>query len=98
MLKKIIKVTLRKIRKELVYTLIIVLSLTIGIVSSLLLLLYVFDDLSYDQFHEKKDRIVRVVSHITESDDEFTWHTTQIPFGPQAREDYPEIDEFVRIL
>ena len=98
MLKNIIKVTLRKIRKELVYTLIIVLSLTIGIVSSLLLLLYVFDDLSYDQFHEKKDRIVRVVSHIKESDDEFTWPTTQIPFGPQAREDYPEIDEFVRIL
>lgn len=97
MFKSIIKVTIRKIRKEFGYTLLIVLGLTIGIVSSLYLLLYVFDDLSYDQFHHNKDRIVRVLSHITESDDEFTWPTTQFPFGPQAREDYPEVEQFVRI-
>lgn len=98
MFKNIIKVTLRKISKEFGYNLIIILSLTIGIVSSLFLLMYVFDDLSYDQFHKNKDRIVRVLSHITESDEEFTWYSTQRPFGPQAKEDYPEIEEFVRII
>jgi putative ABC transport system permease protein len=98
MFKNIIKVILRNIRKEFGYTLIIVLSLTIGIVSSLFLLMYVFDDLSYDQFHKNKDRIVRVLSHITESDDEFTWYSTQRPFGPQAKEDYPEIEEYVRLI
>jgi putative ABC transport system permease protein len=98
MFKNIIKVTLRNIRKDFGYTLIIVLSLTIGIVSSLFLLMYVFDDLSYDQFHEKKDRIVRVLSHITESDDEFIWYSTQWPLGPQAKEDYPEIEEYVRLI
>jgi len=98
MFKNIIKVTIRKIRKEIGYALLIVLSLTIGITSSLLLLLYVFDDLSFDQFHEKKDRIVRVLSHIKESDDEFTWPSTQYPLGPQARQDYPEVEEFVRII
>ena len=79
MFKNIIKVILRNVRKKFGYTLIIVLSLTIGIVSSLFLLMYVFDDLSYDQFHEKKDRIVRVLAHITESDDEFTWSVVQRP-------------------
>ncbi|HEC41948.1 MAG TPA: ABC transporter permease, partial [Bacteroides sp.] len=98
MFKSIIKVTLRKIRKDIGYSLIIVLGLAIGIVSCLYLLLYVFDDLSYDQYHKNKDRIVRVISHIKESDDEFTWPTTQRPLGPQAREDYPEIEEFVRII
>ena len=98
MFKNIIKVILRNVRKKFGYTLIIVLSLTIGIVSSLFLLMYVFDDLSYDQFHEKKDRIVRVLAHITESDDEFTWSVVQRPFGPQAKEDYPEIEEYVRFI
>ena len=97
MFKNILKVAIRKIRKEFGYSFIIVLGLTIGIVSSLFLLLYVFDDLSYDQFHTKKDRIVRVISHITETDDEFTWGVAQIPFAHQAREDYPEIEEFARI-
>jgi len=97
MFKNVIKVTIRKITKEFGYTFIIVLGLTIGIVSSLFLLLYVFDDLSYDQYHEKKDRIVRVISHIEETDDEFTWGVAQIPFAHQAREDYPEIEEFARI-
>lgn len=98
MFKNIIKVTLRKISKEFGYSLIIIFSLTIGIVSSLFLLMYVFDDLSYDQFHKNKDRIVRVLSHITESDDEFTWYSTQRPFGPQAKEDYPEIENYVRMI
>ncbi len=97
MFKNILKVAIRKIRKELGYSFIIVLGLTIGIVSSLFLLLYVFDDLSYDQFHKNKDRIVRVISHIKETDDEFTWGVAQIPFAHQAREDYPEIEEFARI-
>jgi len=97
MFRNILKVAIRKIRKEFGYSFIIVLGLTIGIVSSLFLLLYVFDDLSYDQFHTNKDRIVRVISHITETDDEFTWGVAQIPFAHQAREDYPEIEEFARI-
>ncbi len=97
MFKNLIKIAIRKIRKEFGYSFIIVLGLTIGIISSLFLLLYVFDDLSYDQYHENKNRIVRVISHITETDDEFTWAVAQIPFAHQAREDYPEIEEFTRI-
>jgi len=97
MFKNILKIAIRKIRKELGYSFLIVFGLTIGIVSSLFLLLYVFDDLSYDQFHKNKDRIVRVISHIKETDDEFTWGVAQIPFAHQAREDYPEIEEFARI-
>jgi putative ABC transport system permease protein len=97
MLKNVLKVTLRRVRKDFGYTLLIVLGLTIGITNSLFLLLYVFDDLSYDQFFEYKDRIVRVLSHITESDDEFTWISTQQPFGPRVKQDYPEVEQFVRV-
>ena len=95
--RNIIKITIRRIKKEFGYCMLVFLSLTAGIVSSLLLLLYVFDDLSYDQFHTYKDRIVRVVSQVKQPDEELVVGTTQMPFGPQAKEDYPEIEEFVRI-
>jgi putative ABC transport system permease protein len=97
MLKNILKATLRKLKKDLGYTLLIILGLSIGITSSLFLLLYVFDDLSFDKFFEHRDRMVRVVSHITESDDEFTWLSTQLPLGPQMYEDYPDVEQFVRV-
>ena len=98
MFKNLIKIALRIIRKDLFYSLFNIIGLTIGICSSLFLLLYIYDELSYDQYHEKADNIYRVVSHITEPDDAFTWVVAQIPFAPQVKEDYPEVDEYVRFI
>ena len=72
--------------------------LTLGISSALFLIIYVGDELSYDHFHEKADRIYRVSSKITTTDDQFTWNVAMVPFGPQAAQDYPEIQSFVRFF
>ncbi|MBE3084584.1 MAG: ABC transporter permease, partial [Bacteroidetes bacterium] len=60
--------------------------------------IYVADEVSYDRYHEKADRIYRVSSKITEPDDQFTWNVAQIPFGPQVVQDYPEVQSFVRFI
>ena len=62
------------------------------------LIIYVSDEVSYDRYHEKADRIYRVSSDITETDDHFTWTVAQIPFGPQVVQDYPEVQSFVRFF
>ena len=80
------------------YSLLNILGLTLGISSALFLIIYVSDEISYDQYHEKAGRIYRVSSKITETDDQFTWIVAQIPFGPQAAQDYPEIESFVRFI
>ncbi|MCK7530091.1 MAG: hypothetical protein MZV63_03040 [Marinilabiliales bacterium] len=69
-----------------------------GITSALFLLIYVSDEVSYDSYHEKADRIYRVSSKITETDDQFTWIVAQIPFGPQVAQDYPEVEAYVRFI
>jgi len=61
-------------------------------------LIYVSDEVSYDRYHEKGDRIYRVSSRITETDDQFTWIVAQIPFGPQVAQDYPEVEAYVRFF
>jgi len=91
-----IKFAIRNITKDFGYSLINILGLTIGITSTLLLLIYVFDELSYDKYHEKHAQIYRVSSHITETDDDFIWNVTQIPFATQVKQDYPEVQDAIR--
>ena len=98
MFKNLLKTAVRHIRKHLGYSLLNVLGLTIGITSALFLIIYVSDEVSYDRYHDNADRIYRVSSKITETDDQFTWIVAQIPFGPQVVQDYPEVQSFVRFI
>lgn len=98
MLRNLIKTALRHITKHSGYSILNILGLTLGITSALFLIIYVADEVSYDRYHEKADRIYRVSSKITETDDEFTWIVAQIPFGPQVVKDYPEVQSFVRLF
>jgi putative ABC transport system permease protein len=98
MLKNLIKTAVRHILKHFGYSLLNILGLTIGITSALFLIIYVSDEVSYDKYHEKADRIYRVSSSIKEPDDKFTWVVAQIPFGPQVVHDYPEVESFVRFI
>lgn len=98
MIKNLLKTALRHIRKHIGYSLLNILGLTLGILSALLLIIYVSDELSYDRYHTNADRIYRVSSKITEPDDQFTWTVAQIPMGPQVVQDYPEVQSFVRFI
>lgn len=98
MLLNLLKTAIRHIRKHAGYSLLNIIGLTLGITSALFLAIYVSDELSYDRYHEKADRIYRVSSKITETDDQFTWIIAQIPMGPQVVIDYPEVESFVRFI
>jgi putative ABC transport system permease protein len=60
MFKNIFKIAFRNLLKDRFYSLLNVLGLSIGIAASLLIMLYVVDELSYDDFHNDADRIYRV--------------------------------------
>jgi putative ABC transport system permease protein len=98
MFKNLVKTAVRHIMKHPGYSFLNIVGLTLGITSALFLLIYVSDEVSYDRYHEKADRIYRVSSKITEPDDQFTWVVAQIPFGPKVIEDYPEVEAYVRFI
>ena len=98
MLRSLFQVAIRNFRRDASYSLINIVGLTIGITGSLLLILYVYDDLSFDRYHENADRIYRISSKISEPDDAFNWAVTQVPLAPQLQTDYPEVEEAVRVL
>ena len=96
MIKNLLIIALRNFKKDKWYSLLNVLGLTIGITFSLFLIFYVTDELNYDRYHEKADRIHRIVTYVTERDKETNFTITQLPLGPTLKRDFPEVEEMVR--
>ena len=75
MLKNVIKTSFRFLSKNKVYTLINVLGLALGLATSMLIFLYVSDELSYDKFHKDYSNIHRVQEHYIWGDYDQFWAT-----------------------
>ncbi|MET0244096.1 MAG: ABC transporter permease [Flavitalea sp.] len=97
MLKSYLKLAWRNIRKQPVFSAVNIAGLAIGLAAFWLIALYVGDELSYDRYQEKGDRVVRVVHHASWNESKFDLAPTSAPFGPALKAEYPEIEEMVRL-
>jgi putative ABC transport system permease protein len=96
MLKSYLKISLRNLLGGKGYTFINITGLAIGMTCFLLILLFVRNELSYDYFHDKRERIYRIGQEIRQNDDaRFSAHT-QVPLGPSLQNDFPEADRVIR--
>ena len=92
---KLIRSTFRQIRKNIFYTGINISGLAIGVACSLLIWIWVINELSYDKFHKKGDRIYRLIQDM-DFKEPVSWAINQGPLGPALVKDFPEIEEFTR--
>ncbi len=90
-------VALRNLLRYKGYSAINVLGLAIGIACCVLIMLYVQDELSYDQHHEKNDRIYRLAESAVVAGRSIEAAVTPPPWAPVLAEDYPEIEQITRI-
>jgi putative ABC transport system permease protein len=97
MLRNFFVIAWRSMRRQRGYTLLNIVGLTTGISASLLILMYVTQQLSFDVQHLKRDRIVRISSDISEPDDSFRWSVSQGPLGPELARRFPEVEATVRV-
>lgn len=97
MFKALLTIAFRKFRREKEYSTINILGLTLGITCSLFLLLYITDELSYDQHHLNAKNIYRVVTHVKEPEDEYTWVRVQVPLAEELTK-YADIKRAVRFF
>jgi putative ABC transport system permease protein len=96
MIKNLLLIAFRNFGKDKWYSLLNVLGLTLGITFSLFLILYIKDELTYDRYHQKADRIFRIVSYIQERDKNTNWTLTQVPLAPTLKKDFPEVEQSAR--
>ncbi|MFH1120960.1 MAG: ABC transporter permease [Bacteroidota bacterium] len=92
-----LKNTLRIFRRNAVYTFINLTGLSIGLAAGILILLYVFNELSYDRFHRNGNDIYRVNMIFTNPDGSFPSYTIPAAVGPSLATNFPVIRSMARI-
>lgn len=96
MLKNYITIAVRNIIKSPFYALLNILALAVGLTAFIFIYVYVQDEMTFDKYHEKHQRIYRLESdyNIGQKHDRFA--IVPIPMAPALKLEYPEIEAFVR--
>jgi len=90
MFRNYFRVALRNLIKHKTYSAITVSGLAVGMACSILILLYVRDELAFDRFHRNADRVYRFAREFTAGAPMyFTW--TPLPLVPALKTEFPGI-------
>ncbi|WP_153796029.1 ABC transporter permease [Foetidibacter luteolus] len=97
MLKNFFKVAYRNLLRNKGFSFINIAGLAIGMASAMLILMWILNEVSYDQFHEKKDRIYEAWNRAEFSGELNCWNTTPKVLARTLERDLPEVEQSVRV-
>jgi putative ABC transport system permease protein len=98
MLKNYITIAFRNIARQKLYSVINIGGLAIGIACSILLGLYVLNELSYDQFHENASQIVKANMEYDMDGTIGEVSSTPTALLPSMQEKFPEVNTGARLF
>ncbi|MBD0333062.1 MAG: ABC transporter permease, partial [Chitinophagaceae bacterium] len=96
MLRNYFKTALRNLWKYKGYSAINILGLAIGLATCLLILIFVADELSYDKFNKKANRIYRIDGDINFGGTHWILAVAPDPLGATLKKDFPQVEQYVR--
>ncbi|MEO6583918.1 MAG: ABC transporter permease [Ferruginibacter sp.] len=96
MLLNYLKIAFRNLQKHKSFSAINIFGLAIGIATCLLITLYVLDELSYDKYNDKADRIYRVNVDIKFGGADQKFAVASAPLAFTMVKDYPQVESAVR--
>ncbi|PMD96567.1 cell division protein FtsX [Siphonobacter sp. BAB-5405] len=97
MLRNYFLVAWRNLLRNRTFTLINVTGLALGLATCILIMLYVVDEWSYDRFHERADRIVRVVFKGKTEGGSINEAHVMPPVARTLQSSFPEVAEATRL-
>ena len=97
MIKNYLLTALRNIQRHKGYSFINIAGLAIGMACCLLILIFIMTELSYDRFHSRADRIYRLGLNAVMGERIIHMPISNNPTAKVLLEDYPEVDNAVRI-
>src|SRR4051812_5226311 len=99
MIRNYFKIAWRNMMRHKAYSGINILGLAIGIAACLLILQYVSYELSYEKFHDKKDRVYRVQQDRYDKGKLSTqWAAGAYAAGNSFKDAIPEIEDYVKVV
>ncbi|WP_420154320.1 ABC transporter permease [Siphonobacter sp.] len=98
MFQNYLKLALRNLWKSRLFTGLNMLGLSLGLTVSLLLFLYIKDELAFDRYHRQAEQIYRVNLAVSFDGKEEKWATAPNIVGPIMQEKIPGVKQQVRFL
>lgn len=98
MLLNYLKIAFRILTRNKLVSTINILGLALALTGSLLIALFIYDELNYDRYHKNADKIYRVTRNFLSPDGSAHMHLGHLapPFAPLLKNDFPEIIESTR--
>ena len=96
MFKNYLKVALRNLWKNKVFSAINIMGLSAGLAVCLLIVLYVKDESGYDKYYAQSENIYRLDADIFFNGTQFTSAVAPAPLAPTLKKDYPQIVQYTR--
>ncbi len=97
MIKNYFKIAWRNLLKNKGFTAINIIGLSLGIGCFIMISMYVIDELSYDRYNDKAERIYRINSDIIFGGTELHMAVSADPMGETLKNEYPEVEQYVRL-
>ena len=99
MIKHYFKIAIRNLGKQKGLSFINVFGLSVGLACFALFLLYAVNEFGFDRFHKNADNIYRVYrwSEAMHGEEAHGTSYLPIPLGPAMKQDFPEVESFVRL-
>ena len=97
MIKNYFKIAFRNLWRNKGFSAINILGLAIGITTCLIIMLFVYNELSYDRFNVKSSSIVRVTFQGSAAGEKFNEANVMPPVAQTMKADFPEVLDATRI-
>ena len=97
MIRNYFKIAWRNFRKNKLFSLINVVGLSIGIATCFIIMLYVYDELSYDRFNKNADNIYRIYFKANIDGGKISEAGVMPPVAGALKNDFPEVKEATRL-
>ena len=95
MFRNYLKIAFRNLVRNKVFSLINIVGLATGLVICLLIMLYIFDEISYDKHHKNLERLFRVAYKTGKGTQ---WAALAAPVAWGLKNDMPEIEQVTRLM
>ncbi|WP_295798792.1 ABC transporter permease [Mucilaginibacter sp.] len=96
MFKNYLKITWRNLLRHKAFSAINIVGLAIGMASAALILLWIQNEVSFDKFHEKNDRLYSVYNRSVFDGKLWCWNTTPKVMGKIIKQEYPQVEDVCR--
>lgn len=97
MIKNFLKVAWRNLVRKKGFSFINIFGLSIGMASAILIVLWIQNEVSYDQFHEHRDRVYEAWNKAKYDGRVYAWNTTPKMLARTVERELPEVERAVRV-